>query len=119
MQSEWDLMFWSGFQYLIVYFNENNCFFIDNCCILNGLAYEQGGIAGVFGPSSAASALHVRSICDAKEMPHIETRWDPDATPPVLNLHPHPHAISKVFLDLIKTWNWKEFTIIYETGAYK
>uniref|UniRef100_A0A8W7PVP5 Ionotropic glutamate receptor C-terminal domain-containing protein n=1 Tax=Anopheles coluzzii TaxID=1518534 RepID=A0A8W7PVP5_ANOCL len=34
------------------------------------------GVAGIFGPSSPKSALHVQSVCDEKEMPHIETRWD-------------------------------------------
>lgn len=76
------------------------------------------GISAIIGPQSAQSALHVQSICDAKEMPHIETRWDPFA-PPVsssLNVHPDPVTMGHAFVDLVKAFEWKSFTILYENG---
>uniref|UniRef100_A0A182K4K3 Uncharacterized protein n=1 Tax=Anopheles christyi TaxID=43041 RepID=A0A182K4K3_9DIPT len=76
------------------------------------------GVAGIFGPSSPKSALHVQSVCDEKEMPHIETRWDAYTKLPTLNLHPHPHIMSRVFLDLVVAFEWKDFTILYESGPW-
>lgn len=59
------------------------------------------GIAGVFGPQSGVTASHVQSICDALEVPHIETRWDyrlvrEDYS---VNLHPYPQALGQVMID--------------------
>ena len=34
------------------------------------------GVAALFGPNSPYTAHHVQSICDSKEIPHIETRCD-------------------------------------------
>uniref|UniRef100_A0A182HTL3 Ionotropic glutamate receptor C-terminal domain-containing protein n=1 Tax=Anopheles arabiensis TaxID=7173 RepID=A0A182HTL3_ANOAR len=76
------------------------------------------GVAGIFGPSSPKSALHVQSVCDEKEMPHIETRWDAYTKLPTLNLHPHPHIMGRVFLDLVVAFEWKDFTILYESGPW-
>jgi glutamate receptor, ionotropic, invertebrate len=49
-------------------------------------------------------------------MPHIETQPNIEATVPTINLYPYPHAFGAVFLDLVKAWEWKSFTILYETG---
>lgn len=51
-------------------------------------------------------------------MPHIEGRWYADANLPVINLHPHPKTIEKLYLDLIEAFHWKSFTVIYESGWY-
>lgn len=81
--------------------------------------FEHGnGIAAVFGPKSPQTAVHVKSICDAKEMPHIETRADVYTQQPTINLHPHPHTVQKIFLDLINVFEWKEFTILYESAPW-
>ena len=58
----------------------------------------RSGVAALFGPQSGTTSSHVQSICDAMEIPHIETRWDyrlkrDDYS---VNLYPHPTAISKV-----------------------
>ncbi|XP_055535893.1 glutamate receptor ionotropic, kainate 2-like isoform X3 [Wyeomyia smithii] len=76
------------------------------------------GVAAIFGPSSPRSAVHVHSICDEKEMPHIETRWNPHSQLPTLNIRPHPHIIARVFLDLVVAFEWQDFTIIYESGPW-
>ena len=53
-----------------------------------------------FGPNSPFTAHHVQSICDAKEIPHIETRWDyrvgPIREQYSINLYPYPPTLSKV-----------------------
>ena len=83
----------------------------------------RSGVAALFGPQSGTTSSHVQSICDAMEIPHIETRWDyrlkrDDYS---VNLYPHPTAISKVrkkckFLSLVfliyNTIPWKDFFYI-------
>ncbi|XP_065092480.1 glutamate receptor ionotropic, kainate 2 isoform X2 [Ochlerotatus camptorhynchus] len=78
----------------------------------------KSGVAAIFGPSSPTAAVHVNSICDEKEMPHIETRWDAHTRLPILNIHPHPTILGRVFLDLVVAFEWKDFTIIYESGPW-
>ena len=58
----------------------------------------RSGVAALFGPQSGTTSSHVQSICDAMEIPHIETRWDyrlkrDDYS---VNLYPHPTALSSV-----------------------
>lgn len=60
--------------------------------------------------------MHCMNICDAKEIPFIDVRWDADTKPPVINMQPHPDALAAVFVDLVRAWNWKGFTILYESG---
>ncbi|XP_055684020.1 glutamate receptor ionotropic, kainate 2-like [Lutzomyia longipalpis] len=77
------------------------------------------GIAGIIGPQSPHSSVHVHSICDAKEMPHIQARWDPiGSTPYAVNIHPDPQTFARAFVDLVQAWEWKEFTILYENAAH-
>eukprot|EP00095_Tigriopus_kingsejongensis_P005732 maker-scaffold28_size608977-snap-gene-0.9 protein:Tk05732 transcript:maker-scaffold28_size608977-snap-gene-0.9-mRNA-1 annotation:"glutamate receptor kainate 2-like isoform x4" len=76
----------------------------------------QMGISGVFGPQSSVTASHVQSICDALEVPHIETRWDyrlvrEDYS---VNLHPHPQALGQAYADMVMAMNWKSCLILYE-----
>lgn len=81
------------------------------------------GIAAVFGPLSSSSAAHVQSICYALEIPHLQTRWDSRDIRDVdyfsINLYPHYLTLSRVFLDLVVHWNWKQFTILYENNDGK
>ena len=69
-----------------------HCYYYLVCHLL------RSGVAALFGPQSGTTSSHVQSICDAMEIPHIETRWDyrlkrDDYS---VNLYPHPTAISKV-----------------------
>ncbi|GAB6022610.1 hypothetical protein CHUAL_006707 [Chamberlinius hualienensis] len=70
------------------------------------------GVAAIFGPQSSESATHVQSICDALEVPHIESRWDFRSHG--VNLYPHPPTLSKAYEDLIRMFEWTSFAIIYE-----
>ncbi|KAG4074265.1 hypothetical protein HA402_008674 [Bradysia odoriphaga] len=76
------------------------------------------GVAAIFGPQSSHTASHVQSICDTMEVPHLETRWDYRLRREscLVNLYPHPSTLSKAYVDLVKSWGWKSFTIIYETN---
>nr|QHN69171.1 ionotropic receptor 2 [Sirex noctilio] len=75
------------------------------------------GIAGVFGPQDKLASEHVQSICDSMEVPHIAARWDPEQVRgKVINLYPHADALATVFYRLVKEYNWKAFTILYENS---
>lgn len=78
----------------------------------------RSGVAAIFGPQSAHAASHVQSICDTMEMPHLETRWDYRLRREscLVNLYPHPTTLSKAYVDIVKAWGWKSFTIIYENN---
>ncbi|XP_076391789.1 kainate-type ionotropic glutamate receptor subunit 1D isoform X8 [Megachile rotundata] len=78
----------------------------------------KSGVAAIFGPQSAHTASHVQSICDTMEIPHLETRWDYRLRRQscLVNLYPHPTTLSKAYVDLVKAWGWKSFTIIYENN---
>ncbi|XP_018027547.2 glutamate receptor ionotropic, kainate 2 [Hyalella azteca] len=77
----------------------------------------EGGVAAIFGPSSDVSAAHVQAICDAMEVPHIETRWQYRLTrdPYSVNLYPHPATLSRAYVDVLRAQGWTKFTLIYET----
>ncbi|XP_055852888.1 glutamate receptor ionotropic, kainate 2 [Episyrphus balteatus] len=76
------------------------------------------GVAAIFGPQSSHTAGHVQSICDTMEVPHLENRWDYRLRREscLVNLYPHPNTLSKAYVDIVKTWGWKTFTIIYENN---
>ncbi|XP_017856484.1 PREDICTED: glutamate receptor ionotropic, kainate 2 isoform X1 [Drosophila arizonae] len=75
-------------------------------------------LVAVFGPSSNMAARHALSICDAKELPFLDTRWDFGAQLPTINLHPHPAQVGVAIKDLVTALGWESFTIIYESGEY-
>lgn len=70
----------------------------------------------VFGPATNMAAKHAISICDAKELPFIDTRWDFGDQLSTINLHPHPSQMAVALLDVVTTLGWESFTIIYESG---
>ncbi|CAL1283898.1 unnamed protein product [Larinioides sclopetarius] len=77
------------------------------------------GVAAIFGPQDHLTSLHVGSICDEVEVPHIETRWDyknkrDDLS---INLHPSPSVLSESFVTMVKHLGWQNFSLIYE-GNY-
>lgn len=78
--------------------------------------YLRNGITAIFGPMSASTSMHCTNICDAKEIPYVDFRWDANTKPPVINMMPHPDAMARVFVDLVRAWKWKGFTILYESG---
>lgn len=79
-------------------------------------SYVRAGVAAIFGPQSERASAHVQSICDALEIPHIETRWDYRVRREhySINLYPHPFSLSKAYFDLVREFEWTSFTILYE-----
>uniref|UniRef100_A0A6P7GIM5 Glutamate receptor ionotropic, kainate 3-like isoform X2 n=1 Tax=Diabrotica virgifera virgifera TaxID=50390 RepID=A0A6P7GIM5_DIAVI len=73
-------------------------------------------IVGLFGPSSYFSSTIVQSVCDAKEIPHIETHMDYHMrrNESLVNLHPQPRALSMLFRDLVEAYGWRRVVVLYE-----
>ncbi|XP_072375700.1 glutamate receptor ionotropic, kainate 3-like, partial [Diabrotica undecimpunctata] len=73
-------------------------------------------IVGLFGPSSYFSSSFVQSVCDAKEIPHIETHMDyhMGRNESLVNLHPQPRALSMLFRDLVEAYGWRSVVVLYE-----
>ncbi|GFT15005.1 glutamate receptor, ionotropic kainate 3 [Trichonephila clavipes] len=76
----------------------------------------QTGIAGIFGPQSDVTSMHVQSICDAIDIPHVETRWDfqLQRADMSINLFPRPSVLSQAYVDLVKIWGWRSFSLVYD-----
>ncbi|XP_011690717.1 PREDICTED: glutamate receptor ionotropic, kainate 2-like isoform X2 [Wasmannia auropunctata] len=73
------------------------------------------GVTGLFGPQDKTTASHIQSMCDILDIPHIAARWDSEPKRGnVINLYPHPDALSMVFQDLIIEYKWKEYAILYD-----
>lgn len=74
------------------------------------------GVAAIFGPLTSPTSITVQSVCDAVEIPHIENRWDfqKRRNDLSINLYPRARIISRALADLVRTWDWKDFAILYE-----
>ncbi|XP_024608673.1 glutamate receptor ionotropic, kainate 1 isoform X7 [Neophocaena asiaeorientalis asiaeorientalis] len=79
------------------------------------------GVAALFGPSHSSSVSAVQSICNALEVPHIQTRWKHPSVDNkdlfYVNLYPDYAAISRAVLDLVLYYNWKTVTVVYEDST--
>ncbi|XP_063812500.1 glutamate receptor ionotropic, kainate 1 isoform X7 [Pseudophryne corroboree] len=79
------------------------------------------GVAALFGPSHSSSVSAVQSICNALEVPHIQTRWKHPSVDNkdmfFINLHPDYAAISRAVLDLVLHYSWKIVTVVYEDST--
>lgn len=72
----------------------------------------------ILGPSSSDSSSHIQNICDDKEIPLIETRFEAFTNNISVNLHPHPSVLEEAFIDLIDALEWKKFTLLIENRAW-
>ena len=70
----------------------------------------------IFGPAGHLLGSHVQSICDALEVPHLETRLDAAAAPGPfsINVYPPLVQVNRAFLDAIFFLNWTKVAVIYE-----
>ncbi|XP_017849652.1 glutamate receptor ionotropic, kainate 2 isoform X2 [Drosophila busckii] len=75
-------------------------------------------LVAVLGPSTNKAGRHALSVCDAKELPFLDTRWDFGAQLPTINLHPHPAQLGVALKDLVTALGWESFTIVYESAEY-
>ncbi|KAJ8982466.1 hypothetical protein NQ317_000424 [Molorchus minor] len=77
----------------------------------------ENGIIAIFGPSSEENSNVIQSICDLKEIPHIEVRWDDHPqNGTIINLHPFPDVLTRTYISIIDAWGWKDFVILYENN---
>ncbi|XP_018563905.1 glutamate receptor ionotropic, kainate 2-like [Anoplophora glabripennis] len=74
------------------------------------------GVVSIFGPRHPVDIEAVQSVCDAKEIPHIITRWNyfPLRDSTEINFYPHPSMLSTAYFDIIMALEWKTFTVLYE-----
>lgn len=77
------------------------------------------GVAGIFGPRAGPTSPLVQSICDTMDIPHVETSWDTRQHRQdfLVNLHPHPSTLARVYMELLNALGWKKFTVLYEDGS--
>ncbi|XP_041437516.1 glutamate receptor ionotropic, kainate 1 isoform X1 [Xenopus laevis] len=79
------------------------------------------GVAALFGPSHSSSVSAVQSICNALEVPHMQTRWKHPSVDNkdsfFINLHPDYAAISRAVLELVLHYSWKTVTVVYEDST--
>ncbi|XP_055300709.1 glutamate receptor ionotropic, kainate 2-like isoform X1 [Sitodiplosis mosellana] len=76
------------------------------------------GVAGIFGPDDESSAVHAANICDTKEIPYIDRRWDILSAIPIVNMYPDPESIAQMVTDLVIAAEWGSFTILYENPEW-
>lgn len=79
------------------------------------------GVGAVFGPSHSSSVSAVQSICNALEVPHIQTRWKHPSVDNkdsfYINLYPEYSSISRAVLDIVQFYKWKTVTVVYEDAT--
>ncbi|XP_023682004.1 glutamate receptor ionotropic, kainate 1 isoform X3 [Paramormyrops kingsleyae] len=79
------------------------------------------GVAAIFGPSYSSSVSAVQSICNALEVPHIQTRWKHPSVDNqdtfYINLYPEYTSISRAILDIVQFYKWKTVTVVYEDST--
>ena len=78
----------------------------------------QKGVMAIFGPTKGTSLTYIQSVCDTKEVPHLETKWNLYLGPGSshLNIYPNPTVLEKAYEDLVQAWKWKSFAILYENN---
>jgi len=78
-------------------------------------------VTAVFGPSDPVLGQHIHSICDALDIPHLETRLDlgSEAREFSINLHPAQSLLNAAYLDVMDFLNWTKVAIIYEEDYSK
>ncbi|CRK95896.1 CLUMA_CG009342, isoform A [Clunio marinus] len=81
----------------------------------------ENGVTAIFGPpSDPLLSPHIQSICEALDIPHLETRFDIDtgAKEFSINLYPQQQKLNEAILETVKYLNWTRYAIIYE-GVFK
>ncbi|XP_059470881.1 glutamate receptor ionotropic, kainate 2 isoform X5 [Neocloeon triangulifer] len=74
------------------------------------------GIQAIFGPSDPVLGAHIQSICEALDVPHLETRVDfePSFKEFSINLHPSQEHMNQAFQDVMAFLNWTKVAVVYE-----
>ncbi|XP_015781956.1 glutamate receptor ionotropic, kainate 2-like isoform X1 [Tetranychus urticae] len=77
------------------------------------------GVISIFGPQDPLLGIHVQSLCDALDIPHMEARLQNlgeagHSKEFSINLHPGSAAMSDSLRDLIIYLNWTKVAVLYE-----
>lgn len=77
------------------------------------------GVYAIFGPSDTISRTHIHSICDALDIPHLETKIDVGnrVREFSINLHPSQHYVNHAFQDVLRYLNWTKIGILFEKSC--
>lgn len=104
-----------------------SCHFFSFPCLFSFLLFPSVcdqlalGVAAVFGPTHSSSVSAVQSICNALEVPHIQTRWKHPSVDNkdnfYINLYPEYTSISRAILDIVVFFKWKSVTVVYEDST--
>lgn len=75
----------------------------------------------IFGPSDDRIGVHVQSVCDTLDIPHLETRKHNlnIGKEFSINLHPGAFAVAQSIRVLITFLNWTRIAVIYEDDISK
>lgn len=97
----------------IEYISHNDSFEADRkaCGLLNK------GVVALLGTTKAGQASqHVQAICDALEIPYIDTQPNLmlSRSDLAINMYPSFDLLARAYIDLITAWNWTSFAIVYE-----
>ncbi|XP_017470732.1 PREDICTED: glutamate receptor ionotropic, kainate 3-like isoform X2 [Rhagoletis zephyria] len=79
------------------------------------------GVVAIFGPSSKADSDIISLICNNTGIPHIQFdssneeiskgKFNHQMT---LNVYPTQLMLSKAYADIVQTFGWRKFTIVYD-----
>lgn len=60
------------------------------------------------------------NICDAKEVPYVNTHMDEDAAmkSAVLNIHPNSESLTQLLLEYVNASEWNTVAILYESPLW-
>lgn len=83
---------------------------IKTCSLVNQQAMV------IFGPKNEEDIDIVQAICDYKDLAHVITRWvwDPTDFRSIINFYPHSSYLTLAYFSILRTWEWKSFTLFYE-----
>uniref|UniRef100_A0A6P7EYU5 Glutamate receptor ionotropic, kainate 2-like n=1 Tax=Diabrotica virgifera virgifera TaxID=50390 RepID=A0A6P7EYU5_DIAVI len=75
------------------------------------------GVAAIFGPRYTPATAILESICLEFEIPYISTSWRPTSIKNsgfFLNFFPETDYYSKALAEIIQSFGWKNFVVVYE-----
>ncbi|XP_076356975.1 glutamate receptor ionotropic, kainate 2-like isoform X2 [Tachypleus tridentatus] len=77
------------------------------------------GVVAIFGPPDPFLGNHIQSLCDALDIPHIESRleMEGEVKDVSINLYPNSYVVGDSLRDLIKYLNWTSVAVIYEENV--
>ncbi|XP_033155352.1 glutamate receptor ionotropic, kainate 1 isoform X6 [Drosophila mauritiana] len=103
---------------IVVYANTDDSFIMEKM-VCNLISQ---GVIAIFGPSTGSSSDIIASICDTLDIPHIVYDWIPNESIPdrehstmTLNVHPDNLLLSQGLAEIVQSFAWRSFTVVYET----